>query len=118
MSYKIEEIARAAHEINRSWCAIIGDPAQPAWEDAPEWQRQSAISGVLFHLANPEAGPADSHDSWLREKARDGWTWGPAKDVDAKRHPCFLPYEQLPATQRAKDAFFCAVVRAMGDTGL
>lgn len=105
-----EIIPRVAHEVNRAYCASLGDASQPAWEDAPEWQRQSAINGVLFHKANPEASPAASHESWLAEKERDGWRYGQVKDPEKKEHPCFLPYDQLPQEQRAKDYIFKAVV--------
>ncbi|HEY8213281.1 MAG TPA: hypothetical protein VIG36_04015, partial [Methylocystis sp.] len=69
----IEEIARVAHEINRAYCAALGDLSQPAWEDAPDWQKSSAINGVAFHRANPDAGPDHSHNEWLKEKATTGW---------------------------------------------
>ena len=66
-----------------------------------------------MHLANPDATPEDSHASWLAQKAADGWTYGRVKDPDAKRHPCMVPYNQLPAEQRAKDYLFKGVVAAM-----
>jgi hypothetical protein len=106
-------VARAAHEINRAYCAAIGDLSQPSWDDAPSWQKQSAINGVLFHEANPDASPAASHESWLAEKAADGWKHGPIKDPEKKEHPCFLPYDELPVEQRAKDYLFAAVCRLM-----
>lgn len=107
------EIARVCHEVNRAYCASIGDLSQPAWEDAPEWQRQSAITGVKFTIDNPDAKPSASHESWLAEKKRDGWKYGPVKDPAKKEHPCFVPYEQLPAEQKSKDYLFQAVVRAL-----
>lgn len=109
----VEHIARVCHEVNRAYCESQGDHSQLPWEDAPEWQRSSAIAGVRFALANPAAKPSDSHESWLREKKRDGWQWAPVKDADAKKHPCFLPYEELPPEQKAKDYIFQAVVRAL-----
>lgn len=105
-----EAIARVAHEVNRAYCLALGDSSQPAWEDAPDWQRESAINGVNFHLANPDAGPNHSHNEWLREKESAGWKWGAVKDPEKKEHPCFLPYDQLPTDQKAKDFIFSAVV--------
>lgn len=105
-----EAIARVAHEVNRAYCLALGDSSQPAWEDAPDWQRESAINGVNFHLANPEAGPDHSHNEWLREKESTGWKWGAVKDPEKKEHPCFLPYDQLPTNQKAKDFIFSAIV--------
>lgn len=109
----VTDIARVCHEANRAYCLSLGDGSQPAWDDAPTWQRQSAIAGVEFHLANPNAGPSASHEEWLRVKAADGWVYGPVKDPVAKVHPCFVPYDELPAEQRRKDVLFIAVVRAL-----
>lgn len=108
-----EQIARVAHEVNRAYCQALGDNSQPAWEDAPGWQRKSAIKDTLFHLDNPNAGPEHSHVSWLAEKNRDGWKYGPVKDAEKKEHPCFVPYDQLPTEQKAKDYLFRGVVHAL-----
>ncbi|MEO8391220.1 RyR domain-containing protein [Polaromonas sp.] len=110
-----EQLARAAHEINRAYCASLGDDSQVAWEDAPESQRASALAGVDMHLANPDATPEDSHASWMAQKEADGWGYGEVKDMELKEHPCFLPYDQLPAEQKAKDYLFRAVVHTLKD---
>jgi hypothetical protein len=107
----MDEIARACHEINRAYCAAIGDLSQLPWEEAPEWQRDSAIGGVDHAMNNRAASPEDSHNSWLRAKYAAGWKYGPIKNIDTKEHPCCVPYEQLSMTQRAKDHIFLAVVR-------
>lgn len=108
-----EAVARVCHEVNRAYCAALGDKSQLPWEDAPQWQKDSAIKGVEYHLADPASTPADSHKSWLTEKERDGWKFGPVKDPEKKEHPCFVPYEQLPKEQQAKDYVFLGVVRAL-----
>lgn len=109
----IEDIARVCHEVNRAYCQALGDDSQPLWEEAPEWQRGSALAGVRMHLANPDASPADSHESWLAQKAAEGWNYGPVKDPDKKEHPCFVPYDALPVEQRAKDYIFRGTVHAL-----
>jgi len=68
---------------------------------------------VRFTLDHPDAKASDSHDSWLEEKRRDGWKYGPVKDPERKEHPCFVPYEQLPPEQRAKDYIFQGVARSL-----
>lgn len=113
MRATIEEIAQVAHEINRAYCAALGDFSQKAWNEAPQWQRDSAINGVNFHIANPAAGPDHSHNSWLREKEATGWKYGPVKDEEKKEHPCFVAYDDLPAAQKAKDYLFRGVVHAL-----
>ena len=104
-------IARVAHEVNRAYCAAIGDMSQLAWDDAPVWQRTSALNGVEAHLKNALT-PEQSHESWMAEKVAAGWTWGPYKDPEAKKHPCITAYENLPLVQRAKDLLFKGVVEA------
>lgn len=65
----------------------------------------------MFHMTNPDAGEAGSHNSWMAEKLSDGWTYGPVKDVEKKEHPCMVPYGDLPALQRYKDALFVTIVK-------
>ncbi len=105
-----EMIARFCHEVNRAYCEAIGDPTQVSWEEAEQWQRDSAVNGVTAVLSNPTGTPADSHANWLAHKEADGWTYGPVKDPAKKEHPCMVPYDQLPKEQRVKDYLFRAVV--------
>lgn len=111
----VKDVARVAHEINKAYCHSIGDDSQADWDDAPEWQKSSAINGVKFHLAHPDAKPSASHESWLKQKEDEGWKWGPEKDADKKEHPCFVPYEQLPVQQKSKDYLFKQVVHSLYD---
>ena len=106
-----DQIARFCHEVNRAYCESLGDHSQLPWEEAPEWQRQSAILGVAFALANPDAPPSASHESWLAEKTRQGWRYGPVKNPETKEHPCFVPYDELPQEQKSKDYLFQSIVR-------
>lgn len=110
---RVERIARVAHEVNRAYCAALGDTSQPAWEDAPKWQRESARMGVDLHLMAPHLGPEASHIAWCENKIADGWQYGPTKDAEAKTHPCLVPFDGLPREQQAKDFIFRAVVHAM-----
>lgn len=105
-------IAELCHEVNRIYCESHGDFSQVPWEQAPQWQKESALNGVLFHIQNPNAGPSASHDNWMREKVEQGWVWGPVKDPERKEHPCIVPYEALPEQQRYKDHLFVTIVKA------
>jgi len=112
-AHVVEACARAAHEANRAYCLAIDDASQPPWESAPEWQRRSALNGVLGVLRGKT--PEQSHENWCDEKWRDGWTYGPVKNPPAKEHPCLVPYAELPPAQREKDHLFVAVVKAMAE---
>lgn len=111
----IKDIARVAHEANRAYCESIGDYSQPPWHQAPDWQRESAMNGVGFVLANPESTPEESHENWSKQKVEDGWVYGEVKDPEAKTHHCLVDYDQLPEEQRIKDYLFRGVVLSFKD---
>lgn len=109
----INKIAKICHEANRAFCEALGDFSQPPWEEAPDWQKSSAINGVLFNLDRPLAAPSASHDSWLKEKVENGWKFGPIKNAETKEHPCIVPFKDLPIEQQTKDHLFKAIVASV-----
>lgn len=107
------DIARVCHEANRAVQIATGDPAvSPSWDDAPEWQRESAMEEIQRALDG--ATPEQLHESWCAFKRADDWVFGEVKDADCKTHPCLVPYADLPPEQKAKDALFGAIVNALG----
>lgn len=119
---QIEQIARMAHEVQRQWCRMLGDFSHGQWNEATESKRASAIARVEYAVEYKGPNwresfrcydPRDQHDRWMLLKLRDGWRYGPIKDVVNKIHPCLLPWDDLPPEQRIKDIFFVEVVRAM-----
>lgn len=108
-----ELIAQVAHEVNRAYCQALGDDSVPAWADAPMAQKESILAGVDMHLANPDTTPEAAHMAWFESKLADGWVHGAEKNAEAKEHPCMVPFEELPADQRAKDFLFRGVVHAL-----
>lgn len=110
---KICDIAFVAHEVNRAYCASIGDNSQKPWADAPEWQKRSAEEGVLAVLSGKVTSPGDSHVSWLTHKLKEGWKYGEVKDETAKTHPCMVPFDALPFPQQVKDHLFLNTVKTL-----
>lgn len=115
---QLEPIARLCHEANAAYCRSLGDFSHKAWEEAPEWQKQSALKGVQFHLENPNAAAESSHNNWFNQKLEDGWHYGPVKDETRKTHPCMVPFGELPVHQQIKDHIFRSVVHACLNTNL
>jgi hypothetical protein len=119
----VELLAQLAHEINRAYCAGLGDTSQTAWtgfhddaEHSPAElaamtaRNESARAGVRAVLNGEASSPEEQHDLWMRTKLEEGWRHGERKDEIAKTHPCLVPYEQLPPEQRVKDHLFRAAV--------
>ncbi len=106
-------IAMVCHQANKAWCEVNGDDSQPDWDDAPEWQKESAIHGVKYRIENPGSGHDAMHNNWMHEKVEDGWVFGEVKDPEAKTHPCIVLFEDLPEFQQKKDVLFSSIVDAL-----
>jgi hypothetical protein len=111
-NYIITQIASFCHEMNRIWCEANGDHSQKTWEEAEEWQKESAIAGVRFALNNPDAPISAQHDAWMADKIADGWVYGEIKDAEKKTHPCIVPFDELPVFQQKKDEIFRQTVES------
>lgn len=105
-----ELIAKICHDVNRLWCAMNEDYSQVPWSDAEDWQKSSALQGVEFIVANPDAGDSALHDAWTDSKIADGWVFGIEKDAELKTHPYLVEFEELPQHQQFKDALFRTIV--------
>lgn len=108
----IEQAAKAAHEAIREFNEAINDFSVKPWDDAAENIKKSAIDGVKYLIANPEATGKDMHDNWVKFKKADGWVYGEIKDASKKTHPSMRPYDQLDARERMKDDIFVSMVKA------
>lgn len=109
----LAKIAKVCHQANKAFCEANDDNSQRDWDDAEDWQKESAKTGVAFRINNPTSGHDAQHNSWMKEKVDAGWVYGEIKDAGAKTHPCIVPFEKLPKFQQQKDALFCAIVDSL-----
>lgn len=45
----------------------------------------------------------NTHEVWAAGRVAEGWTYGEKRDDDTKKHPCIVPYNQLPESEREYD---------------
>jgi len=45
----------------------------------------------------------NAHDVWALQRLGEGWTFGPARDDAAKKHPDLIPYADLPEGEKEYD---------------
>lgn len=50
-----------------------------------------------------EALAENVHDTWAKGRIDDGWTYGPERDDAKKHHPCLVPYNELPESEKEYD---------------
>ena len=109
----LTDIAKVAHEANKAYCETLGDNSQIPWEDAPDWQKDSAVNGVMSIQTGEITKPEESHENWLKEKDKNGWIYGEVKDAELKTHPCITPFDKLPKEQQMKDHLFFQIVSTL-----
>jgi hypothetical protein len=45
----------------------------------------------------------NTHDVWARRRMDEGWKYGAKRDDANKEHPCLVPYENLPESEKEYD---------------
>lgn len=45
----------------------------------------------------------NAHDNWALQRINEGWTYGSERDDTNKKHPCLIPYEDLPDSEKEYD---------------
>lgn len=45
----------------------------------------------------------NTHEVWSETRMKDGWTYGEKRDDANKRHPCLIPYDELPESEKEYD---------------
>ena len=55
------------------------------------------VEGLREHLAE------NIHDVWAAQRIAQGWTYGPERDDTKKTHPCLVPYDRLPDSEKEYD---------------
>ncbi len=45
----------------------------------------------------------NAHDHWALQRLGDGWTHGAERNDPQKKHPCLIPYDQLPNSEKEYD---------------
>jgi hypothetical protein len=131
-----EAMAQAIHEHWRKEQLDAGKPA-PTWEELEESRKRSSRdqardNPVKLHLVDCVVVPLKDwdaagfaftdeevellaiaeHDRWNRERRADGWTLGD-KDIQAKKTPYLVPFEELPSDIAEFDRIFVRAIPAI-----
>lgn len=43
------------------------------------------------------------HENWAIGRLKEGWRYGPQRDDVEKTHPCLVPYDELPDSEKEYD---------------
>lgn len=59
------------------------------------------VPNELLFLAETLA--KNTHENWVLARMNEGWQYGPHRDDLRKIHPCMVPYEKLPESEKEYD---------------
>ena len=45
----------------------------------------------------------NTHEVWAQTRLEQGWIYGDERDDQKKKHPCLIPYEELPESEKLYD---------------
>ncbi|MGO9463905.1 MAG: RyR domain-containing protein [Isosphaeraceae bacterium] len=57
----------------------------------------ASLHGLQERLAE------NAHDVWAITRIAQGWSYGPHRDDANKKHPCLVPYSELPESEKEYD---------------
>ena len=80
---------------------IQAEIAARAYEPRPIETHDVILPSRLVYLA--ELLAANAHDIWATERISQGWKYGHKRDDNAKTHPCLVPYDWLPESEKDMD---------------
>ncbi|MCI7515260.1 MAG: RyR domain-containing protein [Bacteroidales bacterium] len=81
--------------------AVVQSVVRPTYTPKPLDTSDVDLSEDLQDLA--ESLAANVHEVWSAGRIADGWSFGPVRDDLNKKHPCLVPYEELPESEKEYD---------------
>jgi hypothetical protein len=45
----------------------------------------------------------NTHDIWAKQRIAEGWKYGEERNDKRKEHPCLVPYDELPESEKQYD---------------
>ncbi len=69
----------------------------PAPIDTSHIELDPELAALLEFLSR------NTHDVWAQQRLSEGWTYGPQRDDDCKKHPCLVVYEELSEIEKDYD---------------
>lgn len=43
------------------------------------------------------------HITWMNQRIKEGWSYGPVRNDEKKQTPCIVPYKNLPEIEKEYD---------------
>ena len=95
-----------SYQFNQAWresCYYMVCVLQSVEEYTPQpiYLDYIPLTDDLIELR--EAIAENAHDVWAAARIKEGWTYGPERDDEKKKHPDLIPYSALPDSEKEYD---------------
>lgn len=71
------------------------------YDPKPINTKNVTLSNEIMELAEKMA--ENVHDVWAKQRIEQGWTYGEKRNDAEKKHPCLVPYNELPESEKEYD---------------
>ena len=72
-------------------------------DDIPEPMDLSLVDLPESLIQLSERIAENVHEVWAKARMDEGWTYGEKRDDIHKKHPCLVPYDELPEEEKEYD---------------
>lgn len=59
------------------------------------------LDGEILELGEMIA--RNVHEVWSEGRIREGWSYGETRNDAERKHPCLVPYEEIPESEKEYD---------------
>jgi hypothetical protein len=108
----VADMARIAYEATRQ-LAMVFNETRTAWDDLSDDLRQLIIQRAREHLEHPDWTAQSTHEAWVDRRLLEGWHYAADLDLRDKRHPHLVPFNKLPARERARQILFVSTIASL-----
>lgn len=103
MSVLRKECRKIDAAIGADMCVAFRKTRLISMSYAPQPIDTTAVHLSPALIALTERLAENAHDIWAAHRFADGWTHGSKRDDAAKKHPCLVPYAELPESEKEYD---------------
>jgi ryanodine receptor 2 len=76
---------------------VAGSTYQPNPIDVSRIRLSAELEKLVEQLA------FNTHEVWAQQRLQQGWRYGPVRNDARKEHPCLVPYDELPESEKDVD---------------
>lgn len=112
---RFDKICELCHLANNELMIANNETPCGNWDTLDSHLKQMTRDSVSVIIDKPNITAEDIHNTWMTNKAKDGWVYGDIKDANKKTHPLMIPFADMNAIDKAKDQSFIDIVNANRD---